>query len=113
MIKMQIIEKEGVGLYKDLIDAMRTGKLQTFIISRDRKKVKHTNVTCPGWMKWSNMGGVMVCEIVSPRKLGEEWKLLSAFIGRLADKYPNEIHNISIQFPEPSNSGKKTKPKKK
>ena len=35
-----------------------------------------------------------------PQKPGEEWKLLSSFLGRLADKYADQVHSIHIQFPD-------------
>ena len=42
--------------------------------------------------------GVVTCEIVSPHKPGQEWKILSSFVGRLADRYGDRIHGIGIQF---------------
>ncbi|MDA8091885.1 MAG: hypothetical protein M0Z52_13835 [Actinomycetota bacterium] len=98
MIRLQIIEKEGAKLHKKLKDAMNTGELKTFVVQNRGKKVVHTNKNYPGWMNWSSYSGVITCEILSPRKPGEEWKLLGAFIGRLSDKYRAEVHSINIQF---------------
>jgi hypothetical protein len=63
------------------------------------------NESYPGWIKWSHTEGVITCEILSPHKPGTEWRLLSAFIGRLADKYSSRVHSINIQFPEPAPAG--------
>ena len=100
MIRLQIVERHGAHLYRTLVDAMRSGDLRTFSTERRGRKVTHTNPNYPGWMNWSCAEGVISCEILSPRKPGAEWKLLSALIGRLADKYGAQIHNISVQFPE-------------
>lgn len=98
MIRLQIVEKRGANLHKKLKAAMKVGELKTFITQKRGEKVTHTNKNYPGWMNWSSSSGVICCEILSPKKPGEEWKLLNAFIGRLADKYSNEIHNINIQL---------------
>ncbi len=98
MIKFQIVELQGSNLYKTLIDAMRSGKLRTFSTTKRGRKVTHTNINYPGWINWSYDNGVITCEVISPRKPGSEWKLLSAMIGRLADKYADSIHSINIQF---------------
>ena len=99
MIRLQIVEHHGVGLYRALIKAMRSGELRTFIATRRGKKVTHRNPSYSGWVNWSFAGGVISCEILSPRKPGTEWRLLSALIGRLADKFADQVHSISIQFP--------------
>ena len=100
MIRLQIVERHGVGLYRTLIKAMRSGELRTFIATRRGKKVTHRNPGYSGWINWSFAGGVISCEILSPRKPGTEWRLLSALIGRLADKYADQVHSLSIQFPD-------------
>jgi hypothetical protein len=51
-------------------------------------------------MNWSYAEGVIICEVLSPHKPGNEWKLLSALMGRLADKYAEHIHSVNIQFPD-------------
>ena len=99
MIRLQIVERDGADLYRLLIAAMRSGDLRTFRVQDRGRKVTHANPNYPGWMHWSHAGGVINCEIVSPRKPESEWRLLGAFIGRLADKYTDRVHFISIQFP--------------
>jgi hypothetical protein len=100
MITLQIIERHGTHLHRTLIDAMRSGDLRTFVATKHGRKVTHTNPSYPGWMNWSCAEGVISCAVLSPQKPGSEWKLVSALIGRLADKYPDRIHSIGIQFPD-------------
>lgn len=99
MIRLQIVEQPGSRLYRSLIGAMRSGELRTFIVGRRGRRVTHRNPSYSGWINWSSTAGVISCEILSPRKPGTEWRLLSALVGRLADKYTGQVHGISIQFP--------------
>lgn len=99
MIRLQIVERPGARLYRSLIAAMRSGELRTFTMMRRGKRVAHKNPNYPGWINWSSAEGVVTCEVVSPRKPGSEWRLLSALVGRLADKFADRVHSVSIQFP--------------
>ncbi len=99
MIRFQIIEQPGANLYKKLVEAMREGDLRTFLVRKRGRKVQHTNLSYPGWMNWSPGDGIISCEVISPRKPGTEWRFFSAFLGRLADRYPDQILAINIQFP--------------
>src|SRR5262245_44423917 len=99
MIRFQIIETPGANLYKTLVAAMRDGALRTFHAKKRGRKVQHTNVSYPGWMNWSEADGVINCEVISPNKPGREWQFFSAFLGRLADRYADQIVAINIQFP--------------
>lgn len=102
MIRFQIVEVPGSNLYRMLVRAMRSGELRTFSVEKRGRgsKVTHVNKNYRGWINWSYNDGIIVCEVISPRKPGDEWKLLSALIGRLADKYADKIHSINIQFPK-------------
>ncbi len=100
MIRLQIVETPNAGLYVALLGAMRSGELRTFVATKRGRRITHTNVNYPGWMNWSHSGGVITCEVLSPRKPGSEWRLLSAFVGRLADKYSDSVHSLNIQFPD-------------
>lgn len=111
MIRLQIVERHGGNLYRRLIDAMRSGDLRTFTVNRRGKKVTHRNPSYSGWMKWSYAAGVVSCEVISPRKPGTEWRLVSALVGRLADKFADRVHSISIQFPDASTP--KNRPKRR
>jgi len=99
MIRLQIVERDGAKLYSALIAAMRSGELRTFTVTKRGRRVTHVSEDYPGWMSWSFDHGTITCEIMSPRRPGEEWKFLSALVGRLAHKYPDRVHSISIGFP--------------
>ena len=99
MIRFQIFELAGAKLHKTLIDAMRTGELRTFEATMRGRRIQHKNLSYPGWMNWSVADGMINCEVISPRKPGREWQFFSAFLGRLADRYAEQIVAINIQFP--------------
>ena len=98
MIRFQVIEREGADLYRSLLAAMRSGDLRTFLARRRGRRVQHRSPSIPRWLKWSSEDGVLLCEIVSPRKPEDEWHLFSAFLGRLAHRFADRIHSISVQF---------------
>ncbi len=99
MIRFQNIERSGAHLYKTLVGAMRAGELRTFEAMRRGRRIQHKNLSYPGWMNWATADGVINCEVVSPHKPGREWQFFSAFLGRLADRYADQIVAINIQFP--------------
>jgi len=99
MIRFQIIERAGANLHRTLVDAMRLGELRTFTATRRGRRIQHKNLSYPGWMNWSVHDGMINCEVISPRKPGREWQFFSAFIGRLADRYADDVVAINIQFP--------------
>lgn len=99
MIRFQIIERTGAHLHRTLLDAMRSGELRTFEATRRGRRIQHKNISYPGWMNWADHGGMINCEVISPRKPGREWQFFSAFLGRLADRYAEHIVGINIQFP--------------
>ncbi len=98
MIRLQIVEKSGANLFSTLKRAMRSKELQTFSLAKGGRRVVHVNY--PGWMNWSATPGAITCEIMNPREPGTEWRLLHAFIGRLADRYAGLIYGVSIAFPD-------------
>ena len=98
MIRFQIVEREDTHLMKTLLAAMRQGELRTFVAKRRGTRILHRSPSIPGWITWERSGGVILCSIVSPRSPGDEWHLLSVFLGRLAHRYSDSIHSISIQF---------------
>lgn len=108
MIRFQIVEKEGADLHRTLLRAMRSGELRTFSAEKRGRKVVHKNPNIPGWMNWSSSEGILHCEVRSPRKPGSEWRLFSAFLGRLADRYADQILSLSVQFPELSASASRS-----
>ena len=113
MIRFQIFEQPGVNLHKTLVDAMRAGELRTFEATKRGRRIQHKNVLYPGWMNWSAHDGMINCEVISPRKPGREWQFFSAFLGRLADRYSDQIVGINIQFPTATSESSKTTLKKR
>jgi hypothetical protein len=103
MIRLQIVERSGANLFSTLKRAMRSKELQTFSLAQGGRRVVHVNY--PGWMNWSASPGAIQCEIVNPREPGTEWRLLHAFIGRLADRYAGLVHSVSIDFPSMAAAG--------
>jgi hypothetical protein len=97
MIRLQIIERPGSKLFLVLKKAMRTGDLRTFSLRKRGWKVVHDRY--PGWMNWSSGEGVISCEILSPKKPDSEWQILSALIGRLAQRYARSVESVNIQLP--------------
>ena len=97
MIRFQVVEHYGAGLYRNLLRCMRSGELQTFSAAKRGRKITH--VKYPGWINWSNTEGAITCEVLSPRKPTEEWQLMRAFLGRLAGRFASSIIAINIQFP--------------
>ena len=97
MIRLEIVERKGAKLYKRLIDAMRSGDLRTFTVADRGKKVTH--VRHPGLMRWSESDGVITGTLRGAK--GENaWRLLGAFLGRIADKYADRVESIGIRFVE-------------
>lgn len=108
VVKIQIVEHEGSQLFETLKDAMRSGGLRTFELFKRGRKIKHRAEGYHGWINWEYKMGVITCEVLSPQKPGHEWKLLSSFVGRLADRYADKVHSISIQFDQaPRGTSKK------
>ena len=97
MIRFQVVEHYDAGLYRKLLDLMRSGSLQTFSASKRGRKISH--VKYPGWINWSHTEGTLTCEVLSPRRPNEEWQLMHAFLGRLAARFAPDIIAINIQFP--------------
>ena len=106
MVGLQIVERPGANLHRVLVQAMRSGELRTFVAARRGRRVTHRNPNYPGRIQWASQGGVILCEVRSPRHPGSEWRLLSALIGRLADKYAALVHSITIQFPDAAAAGR-------
>jgi hypothetical protein len=99
MIRLQIVERPEANLFKFLKRAMRSGELRTFALEKQGTRVVH--VRSPGYMKWMDTGGVIACEIRTPREEGKEWQLLTNFVGRLVDRFPALVQGINIQVDAP------------
>jgi hypothetical protein len=96
MIRLQIVERPGANAFGVLKRAIRSKELRTFSLERRGTRVVH--VRSPGFMSWSYAGGVVSCEIRTPRDEGKEWQLLTNVVGRLADRYAEVVESINIQL---------------
>jgi hypothetical protein len=110
MIRVQILERPGTELFATLRRAMRGGALRTFSLAKRGTRVVHQRY--PGWMNWSHAQGAITCEILSPHKREGEWQVLSAFVGRLADKFADRVESIHIQPSPPASAPAKRKKKR-
>ncbi len=99
MIRMQIVERPGADLFRLLKRAIRSKDLRTFTLEKKGARVVH--VRSPGFMHWTPSPGVIACEIRSPKEEGKEWQLLSAVIGRLADRFSAYVEGVNIQLDAP------------
>ena len=103
MIRLQIVERPGTRLFSALKKAIRSKDLRTFSLEKGGKRVVH--IRSPGYMSWVEVDGVIACEIRTPKDEGKEWQLLTAVVGRLADRFTAGVESINIQLiappPEP------------
>src|ERR1700694_6293335 len=86
-------------LFNLLKRARRSGDLRTFSLEKRGTKVVHNRY--PGYMNWTNAGGIIACEIRSPKNEAEEWQLLSAVVGRLAPRFSQFVESVNIQLAAP------------
>jgi hypothetical protein len=99
MVRMQVVERPGARLFSLLKRAIRSKELRTFSLEKHGTRVVH--IRSPGHMNWTDAGGVIACEIKSPRDAGKEWQFLANIVGRLADRYPQFVESINIQLTAP------------
>ena len=97
MIIIKIVEHPGENLQKELLRAMRSDELRTFNAKDRGKKIVHLSYA--GWMNWARKDGVITCKVKNPSKPHAEWQFMHAFVGRLADRYPDYIESLTIEFP--------------
>ena len=99
MIRMQIVERPGMELFRVLKRAIRTKDLRTFTLERHGTRVVHNRY--PGYMKWTDAAGAIACEIRAA-EADEEWQLLSAVVGMLARRFPTQAESIHVQLIAPA-----------
>lgn len=103
MIRMQIVERPGMELYRVIKRAIRSKDLRTYALERHGTRVVHNRY--PGFMKWTSVDGAIACEIRAP-EADDEWQLVSAVVGMLARRFPREAESIHVQLiappPEPA-----------
>jgi len=110
MIRMQIVERPGMELYRVIKRAIRSKDLRTFALERHGARVVHNRY--PGYMKWLDAAGAIACEIHAPEPT-EEWQLLSAGGGMLARRFPRGAESIHVQLIAPPEEPVRRKRRKK
>ena len=92
-----VVPKPGTNLKSALVskELELRGRGTTFYQER-RGKWKHT--TYPGWINLSQASKDMLIAKVQTKKEGEEWKLLSAFIGYIDRHFADAVDSISIYY---------------
>lgn len=100
MIRLQIVARPGVKLFNDIKRAIRSKDLRTFALERRGSRVVH--VRAPGFMTWEpTEGGLIACEIRTPKDENQEWQLLEKVVGRLAARFPGSVEGVNIQLEAP------------
>jgi hypothetical protein len=100
MIRLQIVARPGVKLFNDIKRAIRSKDLRTFTLERRGTRVVH--VRAPGFMTWEpTEGGLIACEIRTPKDENQEWQLLEKVVGRLAARFPASVESVNIQLEAP------------
>ena len=100
MIRLQIVARPGVKLFNDIKRAIRSKDLRTFALARRGSRVVH--VRAPGFMTWEpTEGGLIACEIRTPKDDNQEWQLLEKVVGRLAARFPASVESVNIQLQAP------------
>ena len=116
MIRLQIVARPGVKLFNDIKRAIRSKDLRTFALERRGSRVVH--VRAPGFMTWEpTEGGLIACEIRTPKDENQEWQLLEKVVGRLAARFPGSVESVNIQLQarpaEPARKRRKARKAKK
>jgi hypothetical protein len=112
MIRLQIVARPGVKLFNDIKRAIRSKDLRTFLLERRGSRVVH--VRAPGFMTWEpTEGGLIACEIRTPKDANQEWQLLEKVVGRLAARFPGSVESVNIQLDAPPAEPAKRRKKRK
>jgi hypothetical protein len=117
MVYLQIVGRDGSNLQSELRTAIAEGRITSFEVAQVRGGVKLRHVRYLGEIKLDQMrsptapGPLIVTVICKDRS--KEWQLLSAFIGRLADHFKDEISSINIQLEPNDGVPKRAVAKKK
>jgi len=100
MIRLQIVARPGVKLFNLIKRAIRSKDLRTFALERRGTRVVH--VRAPGFMTWEpTEGGLIACQIRSPKDDNQEWQLLEKVVGRIAARFPSVVESVNIQLDLP------------
>jgi len=110
LVHLQIISRNAADVQAELRTAIEEQHMTTFEIEglRGGLRLRHKRFRGEVWFLPSGGSGPALVTVRS-RLPNEEWQLLTALIGRLADRFKNQIAGINIQL----ESGEVPKPKRR
>ena len=87
----------NVGLLGVIKKDIRAGALRTLVLGDGGRRLTHKRYK--GSIRCTQKKGLLSC-VIGSRSDGQEWRLLSSFIGRLSGKYADRVQGVNIEFPE-------------
>jgi hypothetical protein len=114
MVHMQILSRNAQDVQAELRSAIEEKRMTTFEIEGIRGGLRLRHKRFRGEVRFLRSGRAGPALVsVQSRLPNEEWQLLSALIGRLADRFKNQIAGINIQLESdepPKMRGRKRRP---
>jgi hypothetical protein len=99
MIHIQVISRQGENLQSLIRAAIADGRIRSFSVSRVKGglRLQHRSNDIKGEVRLAKSAGPLLVTLVSKNR-SKEFRILEAFIGRLAYHFKNEISSINIQL---------------
>jgi hypothetical protein len=103
LIKVTVVPKSREKLYGLLVKkeiALRNKNQGTLHRSGSKKKreTKWVHTSYKGWIRFQQSLGGMTVALVQAKNRGDEWQLLTSFIGFLHRHFSDSISTISISL---------------
>jgi len=103
MIRVTVTPRQRENLYGMFVGketSLRQRNTGTLHRSASKKKdeEKWSHESYPGWIRFQRCLGGSVVALVQSRNAGEEWQLLSSFIGFLDRHFRDYISTIGITY---------------
>ena len=97
MVHLQIISRGDADIQAEIRSAIEEERMKTFEIVRLRGGLRLRHKRFRGEVHFIKSEGPLLITVRSS-KGADEWQLLSALIGRLADRFRDQISSINISF---------------
>ncbi len=97
MVHLQLISRAGEDLRAVIREAIEEGHIKSFEIARIRGGLRIQHKKFQGEIRFEPTDGPLLVT-VRCRDRTKEWQLLSAFLGRVADHFKDEVIAINMQF---------------
>lgn len=102
MVHLQIISRDGSDVQAELRAAIQEQRMTTFEIEGIRGGMRLRHKRFKGEVHFlPTRAGAPALLSVRSKLANEEWQLLSALIGRLADRFRSQIVSINMQLEPP------------